>query len=533
MATRWQNQDYSTNTTFIHPPSPSFVSTQRPITPLILPCDWLDSYPSDDFGAHLDFQSNLLDLSSARPVSDSLRLSGLGIRNLDLSMDLASFDNTVSEVADIFERGPMNPNELDFQIVSRNRSKNNTMRRDSSWNASRSGSPWFFPLALNVLDADDDSSTDLNSSSSEGIPPVARISSESVTGEIIHFFEEVSAAAGLSSADFAAQISATAEVALKSMEGDDTAPAGSNEGDEYDPFQLQININDIAQKWFVPDSVPPFDNSIFRNVLPSWNNSCAGVNPADILPIQRSPEIPTPPSAAHLVHDPLPNDTLCNDKFRLPSSILENDVSNDGHSFLHPAARQENRQPSEDEYSIFQSPSSSEYSPPLPGGAQKKTMPARNNKRKITRSGFQSRLPLLECAETPIFCDENTSIPINLGTPIFDAHRGIDIEVLKTKAERYRLRNQGRDYDKRWLISFAGKLSPRGELMEEFRCYIMGCKQTNKRRDHILIHVGAHLDQRPFKCMYWYVDKKSSLQIQGLDSLQFITLFAKERVQTP
>ena len=96
-------------------------------------------------------------------------------------------------------------------------------------------------------------------------------------------------------------------------------------------------------------------------------------------------------------------------------------------------------------------------------------------------------------------------MPVDLGTPVLDAHRGIEIEELKAKAERYRLQNQGRDYDKRWLISFAGKLFMRGELIEEFRCYITGCGQINKRRDHILIHVGAHLDQRPFKCRHWYV----------------------------
>ncbi|KAF8665630.1 hypothetical protein AX16_000085 [Volvariella volvacea WC 439] len=89
-----------------------------------------------------------------------------------------------------------------------------------------------------------------------------------------------------------------------------------------------------------------------------------------------------------------------------------------------------------------------------------------------------------------------------LGTPVLDAHRGVHIEDLESKAERYRLRNPGMEYDKRWLLSFAGKLTPRGELLDEYRCYIVGCTQTNKRRDHILIHLGAHLDQRPFQCQY-------------------------------
>ena len=93
----------------------------------------------------------------------------------------------------------------------------------------------------------------------------------------------------------------------------------------------------------------------------------------------------------------------------------------------------------------------------------------------------------------------------NLGTPVFDAHRGIDLDDLKSRAARYRLRNPGRDYDNTWLVSFAGKLSKQGKLLDDFRCYVLGCDQVNKRRDHILIHVGSHLDQRPFKCRYWYV----------------------------
>jgi hypothetical protein len=94
---------------------------------------------------------------------------------------------------------------------------------------------------------------------------------------------------------------------------------------------------------------------------------------------------------------------------------------------------------------------------------------------------------------------------INLGTPVFDAYRGIDLDDLNSKAAKYRLRNPGREYHNSWLVSFAGKLTEQGELSDDFRCYIVGCDQVNKRRDHILIHVGAHLDQRPFRCAYWYV----------------------------
>jgi len=99
-----------------------------------------------------------------------------------------------------------------------------------------------------------------------------------------------------------------------------------------------------------------------------------------------------------------------------------------------------------------------------------------------------------------------TAVPecrINYGTPVLDAHRGIELDELKAKAARYRERNQGTEYDKKWLLSFAGKLTPQGLMTEEYRCYIIGCSQSNRRRDHILIHVGGHLDQRPFACTHW------------------------------
>ncbi|KAF7353037.1 hypothetical protein MVEN_01271400 [Mycena venus] len=87
------------------------------------------------------------------------------------------------------------------------------------------------------------------------------------------------------------------------------------------------------------------------------------------------------------------------------------------------------------------------------------------------------------------------------GTPILDAHRGITQTELEAKAARFQQRNPGvEDFDKRWLASFSGKLTAMGEIMEDFRCYVVGCTQMNRRRDHMVVHVGSHLDQRRFKC---------------------------------
>lgn len=98
-------------------------------------------------------------------------------------------------------------------------------------------------------------------------------------------------------------------------------------------------------------------------------------------------------------------------------------------------------------------------------------------------------------------------------SPILNAHEGINLVDLLVKAARYRARCPGQDIDNTWLMAFAGKLSRQGELCQDFRCYVNGCKQTNKRRDHIVVHVGAHVDQRPFKCRIWSVNVNTLLII--------------------
>ena len=88
-------------------------------------------------------------------------------------------------------------------------------------------------------------------------------------------------------------------------------------------------------------------------------------------------------------------------------------------------------------------------------------------------------------------------------SPVLNAHLGIDLEKLVDKANKYRTRFPGRPIDKKWLMAYAGKLTERGELLDDYRCYVNGCTQKNKRRDHILVHVGSHVDQRLFVCSVW------------------------------
>ncbi|KAJ7368010.1 hypothetical protein DFH08DRAFT_981175 [Mycena albidolilacea] len=90
---------------------------------------------------------------------------------------------------------------------------------------------------------------------------------------------------------------------------------------------------------------------------------------------------------------------------------------------------------------------------------------------------------------------------VAFGTSILDAHYGITQAELEAKAARYQQCNPGvEDFDKLWLALFSGKLTAAGEMTEDFRCYVVGCSQVNRRRDHMVVHVGSHLDQRMFKC---------------------------------
>ncbi|KAI9001108.1 hypothetical protein BD414DRAFT_511699 [Trametes punicea] len=87
-------------------------------------------------------------------------------------------------------------------------------------------------------------------------------------------------------------------------------------------------------------------------------------------------------------------------------------------------------------------------------------------------------------------------------SPVLNAHTGIELEELRRRAEDFRMRNSGADLDKNFLQSFAGRLSARGELLDDYRCYVVGCGQRNKRRDHILVHVGSHVEHRPWRCQH-------------------------------
>lgn len=94
--------------------------------------------------------------------------------------------------------------------------------------------------------------------------------------------------------------------------------------------------------------------------------------------------------------------------------------------------------------------------------------------------------------------------PLIPSSPVLNAHTGIELDDLRRRAADFRLRNPNSELDRSFLQCFAGRLSDRGELLDEYRCYVVGCGQRNKRRDHILVHVGSHVEHRPWQCKDWY-----------------------------
>ena len=106
-----------------------------------------------------------------------------------------------------------------------------------------------------------------------------------------------------------------------------------------------------------------------------------------------------------------------------------------------------------------------------------------------------------------IFSSNGFSLSMGLlvspDTPVFNMHEGVSEYDLQRRANRYRRRYPGRSLDRHWLLKYAGKLNKDGKAMADYRCYISGCPQINKRRDHIIVHICSHVNERPFACRHW------------------------------
>ena len=497
--------------------------------PLILPRRF-----SDDMDARFDeheLQSNHVD--SARLSSNAApSLSGLGIRNLDFSKDLESKgysqDIPVSHRQVCFDRRySRRTPRVESTYDTLNETFESFMKPDV--NPPSIPSTWSFSSVIKDAEfAADEAVHEMGSALSldlgVGDPGTASMFLD-MEDQISWTFEKFPTPRALVS-DFITQLSASdpilKQVCLNSAPHAAQIHMGDGQTQVAYNFQEECSVVMPAATNLIPELSLPVDIDM-RNA--NLNNSCIGVNPADILPALLSP-----PSLSNVpLYYSYPSDSLSTNEPTVDGEFFRQDnVTNMEYpecqaevtyhvscDVVLPASAcadsKASKQESDNEHSVFHSPSS-DYSPSLKSPVLKPTLSIKikdNKRHRIVRTkSVESDFTYPETHD----CHQGQgfNLPVNLGTPVLDAHRGIELEELKAKAERYRLRNQGRDYDKRWLISFAGKLSRRGELIEEFRCYITGCGQINKRRDHILIHVGAHLDQRPFKCRHWYVQSFTS-----------------------
>ncbi|PFH52652.1 hypothetical protein AMATHDRAFT_2047 [Amanita thiersii Skay4041] len=334
-------------------------------------------------------------------------------------------------------------------------------------------------------------------------------------------FYALSAASGLLPQVLATHISATAEIALQHLSNSHLplqSGADSNAVSQPEP----VGIASKALICPIPEMVPPMADINMHQFMMPLNETSTSVNPADTLPGYHFPflfTMPTPEISFAEVGDFDSDEKINHDVVgTIPNCLGSQDIvslplSNDPLDTTEEQKdRKQEQELSEYEPSLHSSPSDFNFSP-IPILRRQ-----RASKRRIVQQTFVNEFTVA-MPQSDSFDGMNDSrrdyyqapvvVEINLGTPMPHAYLGIPLSELHAKAERYRNRNNislsltGEvefEYDKRWLMSFAGRLSERGDLIHDFRCYIVGCTQMNKRRDHILIHLGAHLGQRPFKC---------------------------------
>jgi hypothetical protein len=292
----------------------------------------------------------------------------------------------------------------------------------------------------------------------------------------------------------------------------------SNANVEMDGGEHAVSNHDLfnASMAITPPMAGPFlDINMFEQSLFAQEPS-ACVNPIDTIDARLyaqddDPDSPCPPSSSTLPENSTPLDALSMEAIdRIVSVLTTSAARGDSQESCVPVSLHHVDVP---DHNVLSNPSvraigiesahhimspkiiiSTPTSSPFPSPQRQVTARPKN----ATRSYVQKKSVSLNE-------DVCRSVPTIPGTPVLDAHHGIELVDLLEKAERYRLRNPGQDLSKKWLAAFAGKLSTMGELLDDFRCYVIGCSQTNKRRDHILIHVGSHVDQRPFPCGFWCV----------------------------
>jgi hypothetical protein len=86
-----------------------------------------------------------------------------------------------------------------------------------------------------------------------------------------------------------------------------------------------------------------------------------------------------------------------------------------------------------------------------------------------------------------------------------EPHLGVTEMQVAQKTAHWKMSHPGATLSEAFLFSFAGRLDTSGAFVPGYKCYIIGCDKTTKRKDHMADHIRAHIGEKPFSCSTWYV----------------------------
>ena len=82
-------------------------------------------------------------------------------------------------------------------------------------------------------------------------------------------------------------------------------------------------------------------------------------------------------------------------------------------------------------------------------------------------------------------------------------YEGVQQQDVAMKTKYFKLTHPGEKLSDELLFNFAGRLSQTGQAIAGYRCYIVGCTKTTRRKDHMGDHIRTHLGEKPFLCSIW------------------------------